>query len=129
MLKFIDLRIVFINAVIMSVALLFLAIILILICLNACYSSFVKVLGIAEDLIDRFFKHPFAHSFFKHKTVQVFSVFLVLSVMVFSFLVKTSDALVVEAQGRYISEQKFIAQVEQDTPDAIFFSKKERLNE
>lgn len=89
----------------------------------------IATLDYAEDLLDRLAANAHIRKVFKYKFVQGFSVFLILSALVFGFMIKVSDALVIEAQGRYISEQKFLAQVDQDTPDDIFLKKKERLNE
>lgn len=118
MLKVINLRIAFLASVMKFLS-----------SLKKCYSHLVSTLNTSEELLDRMYEHRLVHSILKYKAVQTIAVFLFLSVLVFGLLVMTSDALVVEAQGRYISEQKFISQVDQDTPDAIFFSKKERLNE
>lgn len=90
---------------------------------------FIKSLYLAEKGLDHLADQPLIRSIFKYKFIQAFAVFVLLSAMVFGFLIKVSDALVIESQGRIIAEQKFEAQVNQDTPDDIFLSKKERLNE
>lgn len=90
---------------------------------------FIKSLYLAEKILDQLADQPLIRNIFKYKFIQAFAVFVLLSAMVFGFLIKVSDALVIESQGRIIAEQKFEAQVNQDTPDAIFLSKKERLNE
>lgn len=89
----------------------------------------IAAMDYAEDFLDRLAENDLIQKVFKYKFVQGFSVFLILSALVFGFMIKVSDALVIESQGRIIAEQKFIAQVDQDTPDAIFLKKKERLNE
>lgn len=90
---------------------------------------FIKGIDLAENALDRLAEQDLIQRVFKYKFVQGFFVFVVLSAMVFGFMIKVSDALVIESQGRIIAEQKFLAQVDQDTPDAIFLKKKERLNE
>lgn len=129
MLNYVDMRILALKTMLnIIIVLFFTALLTVRAILNLC-NLLIVALDKAEKLLDWVSELEPIKRVFKYQLVQGLCVFAILSALVFGFLVKTSDALVIESQGRYIADQKFRDQVAQDTPDAIYFSKKERLNE